>query len=62
MEFRPFYWVRNLVCHARKEYWLTLFEKTLLIRIFVPNEKEVIEEWRQLHNEELHDLYPFQVL
>jgi hypothetical protein len=26
--------------------------------IFGPKREEVTEEWRKLHNEELHDLYP----
>jgi hypothetical protein len=37
---------------------LRMFEKRVLMRIFVPNrDDEVTEEWRRLHNEELYDLY-----
>jgi hypothetical protein len=31
---------------------------TVLRRIFGPKRDEVRGEWRKLHNEELHDLYP----
>jgi hypothetical protein len=30
----------------------------VLRRIFGPKRDEVTGEWRKLHNEELHDLYP----
>jgi hypothetical protein len=30
----------------------------VLRRIFGPKRDEVTREWRKLHNEELHDLYP----
>jgi hypothetical protein len=30
----------------------------VLRRIFGPKRDEVTEEWRKLHNEELHDLFP----
>jgi hypothetical protein len=33
-----------------------VFENRVL-RIFGPNRDEVTGEWRQLHNEDLHDLY-----
>jgi hypothetical protein len=29
-----------------------------VLRIFGPKRDEVTGEWRKLHNEELHDLYP----
>jgi hypothetical protein len=32
-------------------------ENRVLRRIFGPKRDEVTEEWRKLHNEELHDLY-----
>jgi hypothetical protein len=35
-----------------------LFENKVLRRIFGPKRDEVAEQWRKLHNEELHDL-PF---
>jgi hypothetical protein len=34
-----------------------VFENRVLRRIFGPKRDEVTEEWRKLHNEELHDLY-----
>jgi hypothetical protein len=34
-----------------------VFENRVLRRIFGPKEDEVIGGWRDLHNEELHNLY-----
>jgi branched-subunit amino acid aminotransferase/4-amino-4-deoxychorismate lyase len=34
-----------------------VFENRVPRRIFGPKREEVAEEWRKLHNEELHDLY-----
>jgi hypothetical protein len=34
-----------------------VFENRVLRRIFGPNRDEVTGGWRELHNEELHDLY-----
>jgi hypothetical protein len=34
-----------------------VFENIVLRRIFGPKSDEVTEEWRKLHNEELHNLY-----
>jgi hypothetical protein len=34
-----------------------VFENRVLRRIFGPKRDEMTEEWRKLHNEELHDLY-----
>jgi hypothetical protein len=34
-----------------------VFENRVLRRIFGTKRDEVTEEWRKLHNEELHDLY-----
>jgi hypothetical protein len=36
---------------------LRVFENRVLRRICGPKRKEVIQEWRQLHNEDLTDLY-----
>jgi hypothetical protein len=36
---------------------LRMFEKSVLMRIFVRKRDEVTGEWRKLHNEELNDLY-----
>jgi hypothetical protein len=41
----------------REEYRLRVFENRVLRRIFGPKRDEVTEEWRKLHNEELHLLY-----
>jgi hypothetical protein len=35
-----------------------VFENRVLRRIFGPKRDEATGEWRKLHNEELHDLYP----
>jgi hypothetical protein len=42
---------------VREEHRLRVFENRLLRRIFEPKRDEVTEEWRQLHNEGLRDLY-----
>jgi hypothetical protein len=34
-----------------------VFEKRVLRRIFGPKRDEVVGEWRELHSEELHNLY-----
>jgi hypothetical protein len=34
-----------------------VFENRVLRKIFGPKRDEVMEEWGQLHNEELRDLY-----
>jgi hypothetical protein len=41
----------------REERRLRVFETRVLRRIFGPNRDEVTGEWRNLNNEELHDLY-----
>ena len=41
----------------REERKLRVFENMVLRRIFGPRRDEVTGEWRQLHNEELNDLY-----
>jgi hypothetical protein len=40
----------------REEHILRVFENRVLRRIFGPKRNEVTGEWRELHNEELHDL------
>jgi hypothetical protein len=42
----------------REEHRLRVFENRVLERIFGPKRGEVTGEWRNLHNEELYDLYP----
>jgi hypothetical protein len=41
----------------REEHRLTVFENRMLRRIFGPKRDEVIEHWRKLHKNELHNLY-----
>jgi hypothetical protein len=41
----------------REELKLRVFKNRVLVRIFGPKREEVTGEWRELHNEELHDLY-----
>jgi hypothetical protein len=41
----------------REERRLKVFENGTLRKIFGPKRDEVTGEWRNLHNEELHDLY-----
>jgi hypothetical protein len=40
-----------------EKHQLRVFEKRVLRRIFGLNREEVRGGWRQLHNEELHNLY-----
>jgi hypothetical protein len=35
-----------------------VFENRVLRRIFEPKRDDVTGDWRKLHNEELHNLYP----
>jgi hypothetical protein len=41
----------------REEHRLRVFENRVLRRIFGPKRDEETAGWRQLHNEELHNLY-----
>jgi hypothetical protein len=34
-----------------------VFKNRILRRIFGPNRDEIIEDWRKLHNEQLHNVY-----
>jgi hypothetical protein len=40
-----------------QEHRLRVFENRVLRRIFGPKRDEVTGGWRELHNEELHNLY-----
>jgi hypothetical protein len=42
----------------REEHRLRVFENRVLRRIFGPKRDEVTEEWKKLHNEQVHDMYP----
>jgi hypothetical protein len=41
----------------REERKLRVFENRVLRRVFGPKRDEMTREWRELHNEELNDLY-----
>jgi hypothetical protein len=41
----------------RKEHRLGVYKNRVLRRIFGPKRKDVVDSWRRLHNEELHNLY-----
>ena len=41
----------------REERKLRVFDNSVVRKIFVPRRDEVTGEWRNLHNEELNDLY-----
>jgi hypothetical protein len=41
----------------REEHRLRVFENRVLRGIFGPKGDEVMGDWRELHNEELHNLY-----
>ena len=45
----------------RKKYRLRVFENRVLRRIFGPKRDQKTREWRELHNEELNDLYSYPV-
>jgi hypothetical protein len=51
------YGCKNSSLTLRKEYGLRVFENSVLRRIFETKRDEVTEEWRKLHNGELHNLY-----
>jgi hypothetical protein len=40
----------------KEEHRLRVFENRVVRRIFGPKRDEVTEDWRKLHNEELHNL------
>jgi hypothetical protein len=46
----------------REECRLRVFENRVLRRVFGPKMGEVTGEWGKLHNKELNDLYPHQIL
>jgi hypothetical protein len=51
------YGYRTWSLTLREEHRLRVFENRALRRIFVPKGDEMTGDWRQLHNEELHNLY-----
>ena len=51
------YGCRTWSLTLREERSQRVFENRVLRRIFGPKSDEVTGEWRELHNEELNDLY-----
>jgi hypothetical protein len=51
------YGCETLSLTLREEHRLRVFENMMLRRVFGPKRDEVMEEWRKLHNGELHNLY-----
>jgi hypothetical protein len=49
--------VRNRSLTLKEEHRLRVFENKVLRMMFGPKRDEVMESWRKLHNEELHDLF-----
>jgi len=41
----------------REEQMLKVFETAVLRKIFGPTRDKVTQDWRRVHNEELHGLY-----
>jgi len=51
------YGCETLSLTLREERRLRVFENRVLRKVFGPKRDEVTREWRELHNEELNDLY-----
>jgi hypothetical protein len=51
------YGCETLSLTLREEHRLRVFDNRVLRRIFGPKKDEVIGDWRNLFNEELHNLY-----
>jgi hypothetical protein len=52
-----FYGCETWSLTLREECRLRVFENRVLREVFGPKRDEVTGEWRQLHNEELNDMY-----
>jgi hypothetical protein len=52
-----FYGCETWSLTLREERRLRVFEKGVLRRVFGPKRDEVTGEWRNLHKDELNDLY-----
>jgi hypothetical protein len=57
-----FYGCETWSLTLREERKLRVFENRVVRRIFGPKRDEVTWEWRKLHNEGLHYLYPHPLL
>jgi hypothetical protein len=53
------YWCETWSLALGEEHRLKAFENRVLRRIFGLKRDNVAEEWRKLHNEELHNSYSF---
>jgi hypothetical protein len=51
------YWCETWSLILREEHRLKVFENRMLRRMFGTRKDQVTGGWRELHNEELHDLY-----
>jgi hypothetical protein len=51
------YGCENWSLTSRAEHELRVFENRVLRRIFGLNRDEVTGDWRNMHNEELHNLF-----
>jgi len=51
-----------VVAHIEGRTRKRVFENGVFRRIFGPERDEVTGEWRKLHNEELYDLYPLNII
>lgn len=49
--------VKFRLWQLRKEQRLGAFENRVLREVFGPQGNEIIEDWRNFHNEELHNFY-----
>jgi len=52
------YWCNTWSLIFEEERWPRVFENRVLRGIFGPKRDEVTGEWIKLHNAELNDLYP----
>jgi hypothetical protein len=50
-------WCEIWFLTLREEHKLRVFENRVLRIIFGPKRDEIIEGWKRMHNEELHNLY-----
>jgi hypothetical protein len=57
MLFVVLYMCETLSLTLGEEHRLRVFEKRVVVRIFVPKRDEVKGRWRKLYNEGLHNLY-----
>jgi hypothetical protein len=51
------YWCETWFVTLREEHRVKSFDNRVLRGIFRPNREEVTGGWRELHNEQLHNLY-----